>query len=120
MKPIRQEHQITGWEIAGKEDVLQGHGPRQMIISKDGEKVDSVAFIRLSEDGSLTMPKILRPGKGRENRGVGLIDDCFLVAGQEDGGLHASSGTRKRINGWKDCSRSRSSWPKVVNIKAVR
>jgi hypothetical protein len=50
-----------------------------------GEAVDSVAFLKIKPDGTLSTPQILRPARGREYRGVGVVGNCFLVAGQEDG-----------------------------------
>jgi hypothetical protein len=50
-----------------------------------GEAVDSVAFFKIKPDGTLSEPELLRPTRGREYRGVGVVGNYFLVAGQEDG-----------------------------------
>jgi hypothetical protein len=66
-------------------DLENWQPPYTLAAALRGEAVDSVAFFKIKPDGTLSKPEILRPARGREYRGVGVVGNCFLVAGQEDG-----------------------------------
>ena len=51
------------------------------------EPVDSIAWLKVASDGSLTPGGIIRPARGKEYRGVGLVGDNYIFAGQTDGWL---------------------------------
>lgn len=67
------------------------HVPSATLIATSrflkGAEVDSVAFLKVDDKGSITRTDILQPKRGREFRGVGMIGNCYLVAGQHDGWL---------------------------------
>ena len=68
---------------------LTYHAPSRTLSASSrliqGEAVDSMTFFKINHDGTLSAPEVIRPSRGKEYRGVGLVDDCLLVAGQVDG-----------------------------------
>lgn len=70
---------------------LNLHAPSSTLIATSrflkGADVDSVAFLKLDSEDRVSANTILRPQRGREYRGVGIVGDCYLVAGQHDGWL---------------------------------
>ena len=59
---------------------------------------DSVAFFKRHPDGSITPQSVLQPksGRGKEYRGVGLVGDSYLVAGQHDGWMSCFTWHREK------------------------
>lgn len=70
---------------------LSYHAPSRSLIATSrlihGQPVDSLAFFKLDDRGRIYSEKVLRPRRGKEYRGVGLVGDLLLVAGQRDGWL---------------------------------
>ncbi|WVQ79355.1 hypothetical protein IAT38_001452 [Cryptococcus sp. DSM 104549] len=93
------------------------HAPSQYITATTrllkGEQVDSVAFMKLLPEGTLSAPKILRPKRGREYRGVGFVGDCFLVAGQGDGWMTCFQ-WNKLTDEWEE-----KEWAEPVRLEKV-
>lgn len=70
---------------------LNLHVPSSTLIAtsrflKDSD-VDSVAFLKVGPQGDIVKSTILHPARGKEYRGVGIIGNCYIVAGQSDGWL---------------------------------
>lgn len=66
-----------------------------------GADVDSVAFLKVDGKGAIVSTKILQPKRGREFRGVGIVGDCYLVAGQNDGWVSCFQWD-KEADEWKE------------------
>ena len=99
------------------------HTPSQTMTATSrmikGEPVDSVAVFKIQADGSLKRTDVLRPKQGKEYRGVGYVDDCFLVAGQHDGWMTCFQ-WHPATDSWEEKAfQSPVSFEKVVDIKAV-
>jgi hypothetical protein len=60
------------------------------------QPTDSVAFLKLGKDGSIIHESVKSPVRGKEFRGVGLVGDCYLVAGQQDGWISCFAWDHKR------------------------
>lgn len=92
---LPQPHEIDMNARVGPPFVLAAalsyHAASRSLIATSrlihGEPVDSVAFFRVAPDGTVTPREMIRPSRGREYRGVGLVGDSVLVAGQTDGWL---------------------------------
>lgn len=83
-----------------------------------GAETDSVAFLKVSGDGSIVDTDILQPKRGREFRGVGIVGDCYLVAGQHDGWISCFQ-WQKETDEWKERKfDSPVQFEKVVDIEA--
>lgn len=70
---------------------LNLHAPSSTLIATSrmlkNSDVDSVAFLKLAPDGKIAKADIVMPKRGKEYRGVGVVGNCYLVAGQTDGWL---------------------------------
>lgn len=103
---------------------LNNHIPSRTLIATSrsipNEKVDSLAFFKIAVDGTLGEPMILRPSRGKVYRGVGIVGDCYWVAGQEDGWLSCfqwDEGT----DSWSEREfETAVNLEKVVDIKQMR
>ena len=83
-----------------------------------GADVDSVAFLKVDDKGCIVSTKILQPKGGREFRGVGVVGDSYLVAGQNDGWLSCFQWDRT-ANEWKEREfDSPVQFEKVVDIES--
>lgn len=197
---VRRENGVLKWAPAGDMPLLNGHGPRQIVLSQDGESVatnpltpgqhlytlyarscivshhklflqgnqlvsthnilpgdridlenrkppytfaaalnyhepsstliatsrlvkdqptDSVAFFHVGSDGMITSESVVQPKRGKEFRGVGLVGDCYLVAGQNDGWLSCFEWTGEKA-GWVEREfENPVQFEKVVDVEAM-
>jgi hypothetical protein len=101
---------------------LNLHAPSSTLIATSrflkGAEVDSVAFLKLDNDGSIVKTDILQPKRGREFRGVGIVGDCYLVAGQHDGWVSCFEWD-KNADQWREREfASPVQFEKVVDIES--
>jgi len=70
---------------------LNFHEPSSTLIATSRfvkeQAADSVAFFGIGANGEILSESVLQPKRGKEFRGVGLIGNHYLVAGQHDGWL---------------------------------
>lgn len=82
------------------------------------QPTDSVAFLKLGKDGSIVDESVQSPARGKEFRGVGLVGDCYLVAGQQDGWISCFAWDDKKGE-WNEREFDVPvQFEKVVDIKA--
>ena len=83
-----------------------------------GADVDSVAFLKVDNRGDILGSSIIQPKRGREFRGVGIVGDCYLVAGQHDGWVSCFQWDEKTEK-WEEREfQSPAQFEKVVDIES--
>ena len=100
---------------------IKYHEPSQTLLATSrmiqNDPVDSIAVFKIQPDGTISPSQILRPSKGKEYRGVGIVGNSYLVAGQTDGWMSCFHWDGKE---WKEHEFSTPArFTKVVDIQAM-
>jgi hypothetical protein len=73
----------------------------------------------VNQGGDIFSEKVLQPNRGKEFRGVGLVGDCYLVAGQHDGWLSCFEWASGQGEWVEREFKEPVQFEKVVDIKAM-